>query len=150
MQNNVPQWYGDGGNLVARAGYVTLNASGSMWRPITIPGHEHAGAWAIPTDLEPVGGADPIASDQGEAWFSASTGGRRTAAGRRCACLGQPARWIRAVRIELVPLCGCGAGDAGRDETRWRHRDMVGTVLAEGAVNIYGVSKRQRRNGYGQ
>ena len=104
--SNVLQWYGDtAGNLVAGAGYVTLNASG-----IDVAGY-HDSRTSTP---EP-GYSDPIsnpsaaltyhASDQGEAWYSAVDG------------------WKTYVGGTALRLFGSSrhAVDSGQPATSWTH-----------------------------
>lgn len=147
--SNVLQWYGDtAGNLVAGAGYVTLNASG-----IDVASY-HDSRTSTP---EP-GYSDPIsnpaaaltyhASDQGEAWYSAVDGWKTYVGGtalrmfgssRHAVDSGQYAsNWSHYVDAVLeMPGVSKPAGDTGTWlERLWLKAPLTSMVLVNGNVGI--------------
>ena len=150
--SNVLQWYGDtAGNLVAGAGYVTLNASG-----IDVASY-HDSRTSTP---EP-GYSDPIsnpssaltyhASDQGEAWYSAVDGWKTYVGGtalrmfgssRHAVDSGQPAtNWSHYVDAVLeMPGVTKPAGTGSWFERLWLKAPSTSLVLFNGLAQLNGYT----------
>lgn len=150
--SNVLQWYGDtAGNLVAGAGYVTLNASG-----IDVASY-HDSRTSTP---EP-GYSDPIsnpaaaltyhATDQGEAWLSAVDGWKTYNGGtalrlfgssRHAVDSGQPAsNWSHYVDAVLeMPGVTKPAGTGSWFERLWLKAPSTSLVLFNGLAQLNGYT----------